>query len=101
MIVFDIQDSTSGSLASPVAITSSDWPTSERARPAHRMATFPLPLPPRGPLAAPHEGRRILVPMPRHQTEPVDDLARACRVLAVQRSPLEHPLNALGHVQPR
>ena len=39
--------------------------------------------------------------MPRHRLQPGDDLLRGRRAPPVQRPPLQHPLDALGHVQPR
>src|SRR5439155_6322980 len=91
----------SGSVASVVAITPADRLTGASSRPADGVPSVPLPLPPGGPPAAPDERRRGRVPMPGHGPEAVDYLIRVGRVLSVQRPPLEHPLDALGHVQPR
>jgi len=62
---------------------------------------FRLALPTRGSLPIPHEWRWSRVPVPAHCFEPGDDLADVYQVLPRQGPPLEDPLQALGHVQPR
>src|SRR4051812_8190221 len=93
----------SGSLGLRVTITCSRPPDRlPRACPraADPVATLSLPPPTGRSLAAPDEGRRRRVPVPRHRLEPADDLGGPLRMLAAQRPPLQDALQALGHVQP-
>ncbi len=78
-----------------------DRPPRLGARSAESAPTLALAFPPRRPLAAPLERRRIGVPVPRHCLQPSDDLLRGRWAPPVQRPPLQHPLDALRHVQPR
>src|SRR5262245_56008237 len=95
----------SGSFDSLVAITpipfSWDRPPRLRGRATNWVTPFALALPSPPPLAAPLERRRGLVPMSGHRLEPADDLPDRCRGLPAQRPPLQDPLDALRHVQPR
>src|SRR5215203_4521016 len=98
-------NTTSGSFGLLIAISGSRRPAKRNAsacpRAADSVAAFPLAPPTGGSLPAPHERRRGRVPVPGHRLEPADDLADVLRVLARQGPPLEDPLHALGHVQPR
>src|SRR3954470_19214681 len=84
-------------IAIPLAPLSADRSPRRRPGPADPVR----PPAPRGPTAAPRERRRGRIPVARHRLEPPDDLLRPGRLLPVQRPPLQDPLDALGHVQPR